>query len=332
MRSLQDSCNAFSASDFLATARPIVWSDAFQRLRGVTFLGILSPDFAGVHGHPLAQGHSKDHTRAHHSVKVALLAARMMSALGLSEPSLKYATAWGLLHDIATWPLSHTGEAAFADATTTSAEALRRAMLTGDKGVGPFSVLNELISIGLDPDLLLTLFSKTADGLDEEMTVLHQFVHSPLTPDTLEGMSRSGRVLGIDVPDPELFICAFDRDLVSGVRLKEEHSRDAFSFWRSKSRIYSKFINRDAIIEFESSWSRSISEHYVGISLVDSLCLTEKEIVDRTSDKGVTPTSEVVRYKAPLKYGVADRYKNKRVLKEPMAVDALSKVFIKSRS
>lgn len=320
----------FSADEFIANAMPIAWTDAFRRLRDVTFLGILSRTFGDVENHPLGRRGQKDQTRAHHSLKVSLLTSRITFELGLSADARKYAVAWGMLHDIATWPLSHTGEAAFSDATDTSAHELRRAMIVGDESVGSFSVAVALRELNIDADVLLSLFDKDFSGPNDDLSILHQIVHSPLTPDTLEGMHRSGRVLGIDIPRPDAFIRAWERDLVS-VMLKEECSHLAFRFWRGKSKVYSKFINSDETVEFESAWSKSIRDCYVGTSLIDSLNLSEKDIVDRSSDRGVERTDNIVRYKAPLKYGVAPAYKNKRVLKESMPVDDLSGVFIKVR-
>lgn len=332
MKSAKTGSLEFSGRDFLTTALPIVETDAFARLRQITFLGILSREFGEVDGHPLGVAGARDQTRAHHSLKVALLAARIIRSNNLSFTAQKYAIAWGLLHDIATWPLSHTGEAAFSGATSVPADGLRSSMIKGDASVGIFSVLTSLRATGIDPELLLAIFDKNTIGLEGDLAVVHQLVHSPLTPDTLEGMDRSGRVLGVNVPPSSCFIPAMERDLVAGLSLKGEYSSLAFKFWRGKSKIYRDFINNERTVSFESTWSNSIRENYVGIALIDSLALSEKEIVDRIFDRGLQHTSDVVRYKAPLKYGVAERYKTRRVLKEPMPLGDLSEVFVKSRA
>jgi len=320
--------------DFLATALPVVRSAAFQRLKAATFLGILSPSFRVIEKHPLARMSSgNDLTRAHHSFKVALLAARMTTAMGLSDQVVKYAMAWGLLHDIATWPLSHTGEAAFSKSTGASANDLRELMISGDSRLDHvWSVYRPIKALKLDHGRLLELFRKSSDSLNSEFAVLHKLLHSPLTPDTLEGMHRTGRVVGIEVPRPDRFVDAMEQDLVSGVRLKEAYSRDALSFWRSKSAIYSRFINRADTIEFESDWSRSVCELFVGLSVSETLALSEKEIVGKVLDRGLQKATEVVRYKSPLKYSIAEPYRNRRVLKKGIPVDELAGVLVKSRS
>jgi hypothetical protein len=318
--------------DFLAMALPVIQSAAFQRLKHATFLGILSPSFAVVEKHPLARTiNGKDQSRAHHSFNVALLAARMTTAMGLSEQVVKYAVAWGLLHDIATWPLSHTGEAAFSTSTGISANDLREFMISGDNRLDAvWSVYLPIKSLKLDHDRLLELFSKSSGSLDREFSVLHKLLHSPLTPDTLEGIHRTGRVVGIDVPRPNAFANSMEQDLVSGARLKEAYSGEALSFWRSKSAIYTRFINRSETIEFESDWSRSVCELFVGLSVSETLMLSEKEIVGKVLDRGLKKANETVRYKSPLKYTIAEPYRKKRVLKKGITVDELSGVLVKS--
>src|SRR4051812_18358199 len=107
-------------------------------------------------------------------------------------------------------------------------------MITGDaKLESTWSLFSALRGLKIDPELLLALFEKSGRGLTGESLLLHKLVHSPLTPDTLEGMHRTGRVIGVSVPHPELFIRSMEMDLLSGVRLREEASGNALTFWRS---------------------------------------------------------------------------------------------------
>src|SRR5262245_746484 len=91
-------------------AGSVIESQAFQRLSRITFLGILSPRFTHLSGYPFkADASTADGSRASHSAGVALLAMDCCLRLGLDTRRTRLAIAWGLLHDIGNWPLSHTG-------------------------------------------------------------------------------------------------------------------------------------------------------------------------------------------------------------------------------
>lgn len=320
--------------DIVKTVVPLIFSDSFRRLTKITFLGILSPSYAAIERHPIRfSATSSDRSRAHHSFEVALLAGRMAEDLSLSATTIRYAILWGLLHDIATWPLSHTGEAAFSSATETSARKLRRMMITGDNKLHrSLRVYRSLKEMGVDFDVLLALFDKRASSGTGELAHLHNLLHSALTPDTLEGMYRSGRAFGLPVPKPSVFIDSMERDLVSGIRLKRNSSADAIKFWRAKGRIYSHFINKEATVAFESSWSSAIRDSYINIDLSESLLANEKDILRKVAHKPVRPDREVFRYKEPLSYQIADEYHAARKFKDSFALEYLSEVFVKGKS
>ena len=315
--------------------RPIVRSCAFGRLRGITFLGILSPTYKQVPDFPLAYNRStmfaSDRTRAHHSIAVASLAMQVSLDLGISEAAVGYAVAWGLLHDVATWPLSHTGEAAFSDSTNTNAGVLRRMMILGSDCLTPSLSLHvPLKEAGIDHETLLALFDKRQSGFDQDLAIVHNLIHSALTPDTLEGMYRSGVVLGVEVPHPKLFVRGFERDLVADVRLKQDHSGVAFKFWRSKSRIYADHINNPRTVAFESKWSRTIQNRFGRLGLNESLALSEAEIVHRVTDTVTANPSDLLRYKPPSKYLISTDHRQNRTFHGAMSVKDLSRIFIRN--
>lgn len=318
-------------ADLLRKIAPLIASDSFSRLRKITFLGILSPMYANIDYHPIRfQFLISDRSRAHHSFRVALLAGKMAEHLSLSTETIRYAILWGLLHDIATWPLSHTGEAAFSSATSTSAGKLRRMMITGDNALNrSLCVFRSLKEIGADIDLLLTLFDKGADFGTDELAHLHQLLHSTLTPDTLEGMYRSGSVFGLSVPAPKDFIGSMERDLISGIRLKHKYSETAIKFWRAKGKIYSNFINKEETVAFESSWSSAIRSAYSNIDLSESLLAGEGDIIRNVSCGKIRPSRDVVRYKAPLIYHLSDKYSGSKKFKDSLPLGLLSEVFVK---
>jgi hypothetical protein len=237
---------------------------------------------------------------------------------------------WGLLHDIATWPLSHTGEAAFSRSTETNARELRSMMILGsDRLPDSLTVYSLIKAAALDHGTLNALFDKNTTGFDPDMAVVHKLIHSSLTPDTIEGMHRSGRVFGVATPHPDFIIDAFERDLVCGVRLKKSHYKAALKFWTCKGDIYSQFINKPHTIEFESSWSRAIQESYSKVSLIDSLTLPEAEIVQRARGGALVKSTEIQRYKAPLQYVICDSHRKRRSAGHSIPVEAISSILVK---
>ena len=124
-----------------------------------------------------------------HSISVALIMQFIVKKLKLKIESLKYALCWALLHDIATWPLSHTGEAAFSKITNTSSNELRKMMILGESKLpSELTLRHQLKKIKVDPIILLELFEKKNSLVDIELKKIWQIIHSPITPDTLDGM------------------------------------------------------------------------------------------------------------------------------------------------
>ena len=106
---------------------PLIDSEGFKRLHRATFLGILSPKFAeaALVDVPVSFTGIADGSRYDHSIGAASLLLDICNNLSLSEESCRYAVAWGLIHDIATWPLSHTGEAAFHQSSSVTVNLTR---------------------------------------------------------------------------------------------------------------------------------------------------------------------------------------------------------------
>lgn len=296
--------------EILLLAEPLLNSGAFQRLESITFLGVLSPSFNDIIKSPLSKKRSKRKIidpgcRKSHSLGVAIIALDLTKRLGLSLKAQKYAIAWGLLHDIATWPLSHTGEPSFSTITHTSTNLLREMMITGSNRLPEsLTVAKALKKMDIDPLTLLSLFNKRPSVIKTELQQLWQIMQSPVTPDSIEGTWRAGLAFGVDTPHPKDFQSAFSINLFFNIVLKKEQSRLVINFWRKKAKIYNLFINRLDVVLWESAWSSALKKYFHHLDLVDSLFITEDELITTVLKRGLPKSHGIFRYKSPEFYYV----------------------------
>lgn len=319
-------------------AEPIVRSKPFQRLFNVSFLGILSPRFATLPDHPLslkkkatALRTGDDESRAHHSIEVANIMLSFCEPSSFAEQTRKYAIAWALLHDIATWPLSHTSEAAFTSITGLTHQALRRKMVFGDPSIPKdYSVDYAIREMGINHNQMMSLFDKSIRPQDEQLAFLHSFIHSAITPDTLEGIHRSRRALGIDVSSPNAVLASFKTDLLNTM-IVNKHSRPVLKFMRQKKEIYETYLNTQHAIRYESRWTDAIKHLFGSISLINSLELTEDDIVERVCQAGLPAFQSIGRYKPPRRYIIDETLSNKRTLQKDRKLEDLVQIFHSER-
>jgi hypothetical protein len=327
-------CWSSRLADIEPLVGPLLVSASFQRLSGITFLGILSPRFAELTANPLFTRRrltqACDGSRASHSLGVALTALDMARFLGFSELAQKYAVAWGLLHDIGNWPLSHTGEFAFSRILRVTTKALRHEIVIGNpKLPAELQLARSLRDSGLDPDMTNAFLDHRDSELSSELRQLHVVLASALSPDSLEGMWRAGRVFRIDVAHPTDFVPSFLYDLFKSVSLHREYSEQAIAFWRRRRLIYLRFINRPSTIRWESAWSQAILRCFEGVDLVESLHLSEIDIVNRVLTTDAIVDVPLSRYKPPLEYVVEPR--RKRVLSDHATLRDLAQVLTQRR-
>lgn len=311
-------------------AGAILETEAFQRLGRCTFLGILSPKFGALPGHPFPSDSPSpsDGNRLDHSIGVARLSLAIASEIGLSENARRHAAAWALLHDIATWPMSHTGEAAFIQVFPQTPAALRQQMIAGAPQIpAALSLAPALRSMGIDTEALLALFHKSPQKLDGDLEILWQLIHSPLTPDTLEGISRAANAYGIEMPPPAAYTAAFQRSFF-GIEVKRDHSKLVFDFWKSKARVYQERINHPAAIAYESRWAAALIDLYQDLDFPGSMALAESEIIEAVLERGLEPCTKTIRYKAPLRYKIAG---GKRKLPNDTYLREMGQYFIKAQ-
>lgn len=288
---------------------PVVNHSAVTRLKNVTFLGILSPKFFNETNSPLKKlldsETTDDGSRYDHSVGVALLMLSHAEHLMLSENSKRYAICWGLLHDISTWPLSHTGEAAFSATTKISSHELRQKMILGDASLPKKWRLNGVLEdSGVNPTNLLMLFDKKfSKKLDEELGLIWEIIHSPITPDTIEGIWRAGIAYNVLDISPENYQGGFSKNLF-GLTLNKETSKAYVDFWKKKGEVYSKIINDKAILQWESAWSMSIAHYFERLDLEASFEIDESSIIKEILKKGLLEPNGLFKYKKPNVYFV----------------------------
>jgi hypothetical protein len=295
--------------ELAALAGPLLQSQALQRLRGITFLGVLSPRFRSLPNYPFRFDPGKvipdDGSRLDHSLGVALTALDIARRFGLSVRGQRYAVAWGLTHDIATWPLAHTSEPAFSTITGWTTGRLREAIVLGEREVPSQYRLGTLLrAIQVEPLVLLRLFERGVSlGDDEELALLSQVIRCPLTPDTLEGVWRCGVVFGISVPDPWNMHFVLYRH--NGLACLDHEGIDlVLEYWHRKAEVYRLFINREDVVRWESGWSIAVRREFAGLSLARSMDITEEEILQDILRAGAPPSAEIVRYKEPQDYSV----------------------------
>lgn len=308
-------------------AGPILESAAFERLGSITFLGILSPRFAA---NDRTLQLTPDGSRRSHSLGVALLNVDMARTLGFSASAQRYAAAWGLLHDIGNWPLSHTGEYAFARLTQRTTRELRRDIIVGAKAVPHrYALRRQVASSGLDVDAILGLLEHRVENLSGELRELGHLFRSPLVPDTFEGMWRCGGVIGVDVPQPQTLTRSFVRDETRSIRIRRGSEAMLLDFWRSKARIYDSFLNRADTVQQESAWAQAIMRDFADLTLARSLSLTEDEVVGRVLERGLPTDVRFSRYKAPVHYAL--NLRDGETLPLDATLDQVSAIFVGKR-
>lgn len=294
-------------TEISAIADPVLKSLAFNRLSNLSFLGILSPGYAAYANSPLGGrcNHYSgvcDGTRYDHSLGVASIALAIGKQVGLSEEAKRYAVAWALIHDIATWPLSHTSESAFSSLYGVSARQLRRQMIQGDGSIpAKLRLKVPLLQMGVDPSKLISIFDSEYRDLDIDLARFASLVKTPLSPDSLEGMTRTGAVFGVPIPNPSDIIKGMYSELF-GIVIRKQFTSSVFKFWRGKAEIYRKYINKPVVIAWESLWTSSIGRVFDTLSFSESFDLPESVIINRVREKGLLRRLCVERYKHPLDY------------------------------
>jgi hypothetical protein len=204
-------------------------------------------------------------------------------------------------------------------------------MILGTKGVpSQYWLAGRIRDCGLNPQSLIELFDRTEPPANPELALLWRLIHSPITPDTLEGIGRAGRAFDVSVPAPEEIRREVRRE-DGELRLEAGKSSAIARFWEAKARIYSDYINRPDIVYRESAAAREIRLNLRSQirSLGASLQLSEDSVLDTSPwQTAMAFPIDVFRYKPPHNYWIdRDRW---RQIEHGAPLESLSKVLLKS--
>lgn len=208
--------------------RDLIATEAFQRLRDISFLGVIDRLF-----HPNGRPSFIRHNRFHHSIGVALLALRYCRMAGVAARTQDLLVAAALLHDIGHGPLSHTLEPVFARRFGIDHHKATAAIIRGEVPLGQ-DVRAILDRHGIDPDEIIALIMRRS-------TVDHGHIFTgPINVDTIDGICRANTYLHRAPVDahPLLSVLALAKVDGAGVRRLD-------GFWALKEKIYANFIYGD---------------------------------------------------------------------------------------
>ncbi|MCB9604529.1 MAG: HD domain-containing protein [Sandaracinus sp.] len=311
---------------------------ALDRLRRVAFLGGLSPRYR--------QRDGVESSRYDHSVAVAALAVQLCQRLRLSVATQRLAACWGLLHDVATFALSHTSEPAFSRLTRLHSSRLREQILRSDPSLpGHLGVGRTLSAMGVSVDALAALFHKHEAPQDQEHVLLWRVLRSPFSPDALDGIHRASVTYG-DRPsyEPQRVIESFERDLFDELVVQRRSLGQASSFWKAKAALYESRINHPGEVAWESRWSSAIFGAFRSrrVNVESLLALDDETLVADVPPP--SPEGEAIalqlefewsgplfRYKAPLRYVLLHEGLDQTPKPDFLSLQGLSRYFVKMK-
>jgi hypothetical protein len=204
----------------------ILKSQAFQRLKGVSFLGALD----------YAVGSKQMHTgsRAEHSLNVAALANFVATRRQYTPELKKHLIVAGLLHDIGHPPLSHSAEPFIKKHIGYGHHHAGEKILKGQHELG--KVLNKWLSENTDLPFLISLIGQNALDIDGG-----DLFSSPINIDTIEGITRSHQLFN---PASEPSLSRKRIEIAAASLLPEVNNPwpKLDQFWKMKHQVYNGLI------------------------------------------------------------------------------------------
>jgi hypothetical protein len=207
--------------------REIIRTAAFQRLRGVHFLGgidyLLVPAPNGVRG-------NFRHTRYQHRLGVARLATMYCDDNDLDIRERHLVILAALLHDIGHPPLSHSLEPVFKECFGLEHHGATGLIISGRAPLGR-EIYTILRAFQIDVERLIALISGHDDIYDG-------FFAGPINFDTIEGILRTQTYAEprLNIPGPEAVLSAAMR------RAHDADKKLVDEFWGYKNLVYQRII------------------------------------------------------------------------------------------
>jgi HD superfamily phosphohydrolase/adenine-specific DNA methylase len=220
-------------------------SDPVQRLKKIRFLGTMQY-ITDLKSHC---------SRYQHSLLVSKLAERIGAAVGLSFDIRRLLVLMGLLHDIGHLPFSHASEPFFRRAWGRYHTAQGSRLCQHIAKVLRLSGNKKLATKVIEANSYLS--TKKPRSRSFEDVAINEIYHGVLSSDTLDGITRAAKAIGIPAPDPLLITSGITRKgnalFVSG-----EAQSLAAEFLYLKKHIYENYVYSPTGIAAEAMLTRAL--------------------------------------------------------------------------
>jgi|GEM_PF-4738820 len=223
-------------------------TSAFERLRGVSFLGIV--DYVNKQ----MKGTRPVYSRAEHSFGVLRLGLVAVHRISMREEDAAYLLATCLLHDLGHPPFSHSLEYAFrkSDRLTSHHDVLREMLLA--PGGAERGIPRILRSYGLDPARIFNI----VDGSDD----LSFFFSAPINIDTLDGIRRSMESFAIFSSYNVNHLATVVADMYVGRAVVDRSSlAEMDRFWENKNLFYRVLSSENPLSLAERRFQTIVRRH-----------------------------------------------------------------------
>jgi hypothetical protein len=207
--------------------KPIIESEAFQRLKNISFLGAIDYVYAPFDLTKI------ERTRFFHSLSVAALAKHVSQLRGYSKDLEQNLIATALIHDIGHLPLSHSIEPLIKSKLGASHHELGLSIIQGECALG--FKLSRYLKAKFDFNLILGLSNRS---LQQEFS---DIFYSPINIDTIDGIIRSSRY----VKKAPKYLSPLDVATSAFVDNHPDRHQILDDFWILKQFVYRDFILGD---------------------------------------------------------------------------------------